>query len=810
MPGLDVGYYEARIIANNSQPYITIGIARDTAPTTNMCGLVQGSIGYHADDGGIFMDNTKQHITEASGVGDVIGVGVEFFTGNIFFTKNGRLIHTLEFSSSTRGKLFPNIGLKEVGQTVSCNFGGVFLYNIENHIITQGAKKDKSSYWDNIKTLNNFMKGFSSGDNDFGEEILDVVYAPDPISKTIGTPHPYANNSELEWSFVYPDVEYLDLEFNSQCKTEANYDYLLIYLAPNKQIPYPSEGHKYSGGDFPNEIRIPSNEVYLYFTSDGSNVEWGFEVTVKAPVVNEEGVNVLTEVQKYIGKWDIEKDIKLCSYINTICDKNKIETPWIGSSLLRAAEEFFGQDQFADLEDIDLWLERIKFLNEFNRVLGKAIPFIAIGDSKLSENTMVGRLTKLKGLVYDTLKMHIFYNVTKKTATTSGRQTITLNRIRGTNACSEGDIEFSIFGQYASQARVPGTLEALKQNLRAWTTSFIGEGSIDAGGPYRECFAVLSTELHSGNHILRKCPNGRFGMGVNRDRYLPVASFDSPKQLEWYKMLGVLMGITLRTKGSLEINFPALIWKPLVGIPATAQDLKDIDETSMNAIRSIREIDQEGVDADMFEDIFFEVFTTFLPDGSEVELCENGKNIDLTFHNRHEYCDLVLYAQLHCYDKQIAAMREGINAIVPLNIIDGLFTWKQLQLQICGRPSMDVDLLKSQTDYSSFSATDSTILYLWTSLEAMTPVEQSLFLRFVWGRTRLPLTVSGFEKRFTIEQSLRTPTESVLPEACTCFFKLKLPPYQSYETLNEKMMYAIRNCVAIDADSEVVDRSGWS
>lgn len=40
----------------------------------------------------------------------------------------------------------------------------------------------------------------------------------------------------------------------------------------------------------------------------------------------------------------------------------------------------------------------------------------------------------------------------------------------------------------------------------------------------------------------------------------------------------------------------------------------------------------------------------------------------------------------------------------------------------------------------------------------------------------------------------------MLPVAHTCFFSLDLPPYSSYEVTRSKILYAIVNCQAIDAD----------
>lgn len=83
--------------------------------------------------------------------------------------------------------------------------------------------------------------------------------------------------------------------------------------------------------------------------------------------------------------------------------------------------------------------------------------------------------------------------------------------------------------------------------------------------------------------------------------------------------------------------------------------------------------------------------------------------------------------------------------------------------------------------------------------------------RFVWGRSRLPLTADGFDRKFRLQQFSRTPADQYLPVAHTCFFSLELPRYSSLQITRDRLKYAIFNCQAIDGDgSQSHDsRSHW-
>jgi E3 ubiquitin-protein ligase HERC2 len=117
-------------------------------------------------------------------------------------------------------------------------------------------------------------------------------------------------------------------------------------------------------------------------------------------------------------------------------------------------------------------------------------------------------------------------------------------------------------------------------------------------------------------------------------------------------------------------------------------------------------------------------------------------------------------------------------------------------------------------------------------LEEFSPQERSLFLKFVWGRTRLPPVATQLTEKFCIQSFVKKDShgqvkddnqDQYLPEArkfmnnniliefiCiiiidTCFFALDLPRYSSKHILREKLLYAIYNCRAIDTDFRVRD-----
>ncbi|RHY10675.1 hypothetical protein DYB25_007905, partial [Aphanomyces astaci] len=148
----------------------------------------------------------------------------------------------------------------------------------------------------------------------------------------------------------------------------------------------------------------------------------------------------------------------------------------------------------------------------------------------------------------------------------------------------------------------------------------------------------------------------------------------------------------------------------------------------------------------------------------------------------------------------------GIATILPLPTL-GLLTWKDLATLTCGKYTVDIDLLKRRTTYGDgCSGTDPHIAYFWDVLREFTDAQRSSFLRFVWGRSRLPTHAADFTQDFKISGMPKAvgKADSYLPLAHTCFFSIDMPAYSSKGVMRDKLVYAITHCSSIDADNTTV------
>ena len=99
-----------------------------------------------------------------------------------------------------------------------------------------------------------------------------------------------------------------------------------------------------------------------------------------------------------------------------------------------------------------------------------------------------------------------------------------------------------------------------------------------------------------------------------------------------------------------------------------------------------------------FNETVNETFITLLSDGTEVELCHNGRDTKVTLQNLNEYLDAIVKVRLSEFDLQMKSIKEGINLIISDGILFFL-TWQELDTRATGAKSIDLETLKSITTY---------------------------------------------------------------------------------------------------------------
>jgi hypothetical protein len=270
------------------------------------------------------------------------------------------------------------------------------------------------------------------------------------------------------------------------------------------------------------------------------------------------------------------------------------------------------------------------------------------------------------------------------------------------------------------------------------------------------------------------------------DKYVPNPIQTGTLALQMFEFVGKLMGMSVRAKLTLPFEFPSIIWKKIIDEDVKLSDLSNYDALTSQHMESIINCHKDGIiDNETFKLKYKDKLRFKYSYGLiEKELKKDGKNIIVNYDNRLEYCDILLKTRLSEFDLQISSIAKGINEVISLRILK-LFSWQQLEILVAGNPKFDIDLWKSKTDSGGLPS--KVVRLFWTVVESLSQKDQAGFVRFAWGRSRLP-TAKEFVTRMKLTSADRS---AKLPVAHTCFFSIELPEYDTEEKMRHGLLTAI-------------------
>lgn len=338
-----------------------------------------------------------------------------------------------------------------------------------------------------------------------------------------------------------------------------------------------------------------------------------------------------------------------------------------------------------------------------------------------------------------------------------------------------------------NQLRMRSTID-LKGRL---TVHFQGEEGIDAGGLTREWYQLLSRVIFDKGALL-------FTTVGNESTFQPNPnSVYQTEHLSYFKFVGRVVGKALFDGQLLDVHFTRSFYKHILGVKVTYHDIEAIDPDYFKNLKWMLENDISDVldltfsiDADEEKLILYEKNEV-----TDYELIPGGRNIKVTEENKHQYVDLVAEHRLTTAIRpQINAFLEGFTELISRELIS-IFNDKELELLISGLPDIDLDDMRTNTEYSGYSPASPVIQWFWEVVQGFSKEDKARLLQFVTGTSKVPLEgfsalqgISGSQK-FQIHKAYGSPDH--LPSAHTCFNQLDLPEYPSKQHLEERLLLAI-------------------
>ena len=343
---------------------------------------------------------------------------------------------------------------------------------------------------------------------------------------------------------------------------------------------------------------------------------------------------------------------------------------------------------------------------KFNKIIRKVIDYIDFGATTQGEDDMYSYYSRVKEYVVMKTKDQIMKQVLIEGPRCKGKLDCTLERSKAFALKASGQVDNAgqktLFGQLWKllKDKVAQFKKRPKKLKFPFTVKFKGEGGVDAGGLFRETIDQICEELQS--HCLPlfiPTPNNKTSFGQYREKWAINPSAIQETHLEMYEFLGSMIGMSFRLGHLLPLNLSSLIWKRLTEDPVDRSDLIAIDAYCVQCLDDIINIEKKGIDEQNFSALIDDCFITRLSDGSEVELVKGGKNLKVTFQNRKEYAQKVENTRLEEGLLQLKSIKKGLFKVVPQSLIR-LFSWKELEYKICGKPTFKVEALKKITRYS--------------------------------------------------------------------------------------------------------------
>ncbi|KYQ55296.1 Ubiquitin-protein ligase E3A [Trachymyrmex zeteki] len=270
----------------------------------------------------------------------------------------------------------------------------------------------------------------------------------------------------------------------------------------------------------------------------------------------------------------------------------------------------------------------------------------------------------------------------------------------------------------------------LKKQL---VVEFEGEQGVDEGGVSKEFFQLVVEEIF----------NPDFGMFTTQEdtqmTWFNPTSFESDAQ---FTLIGIVIGLAIYNNVILDVRFPMVVYRKLLGRKGGFPDLEDWSPTLYRTMKEL--IEYTGDDMpETFMQTFRVSYRDVFGSLSFHELKENGDELYVTQENK----------------------------------------------LVCGSKIFDFAELEAATEYEGGYTVDSkAVRNFWRVAHSLPPESQRRLLQFTTGSDRVPV---GGLSRLKMVIARHGPDSDRLPIAHTCFNVLLLPDYSTIEKLQDRLLKAI-------------------
>ncbi|CAD8123495.1 unnamed protein product [Paramecium sonneborni] len=305
---------------------------------------------------------------------------------------------------------------------------------------------------------------------------------------------------------------------------------------------------------------------------------------------------------------------------------------------------------------------------------------------------------------------------------------------------------------------------------------FVNEEGSDDGGLRREFYNKVGQMIKSPIF-------GFFKKNKKSQTYFFSSQFNQNQNRKQYALIfGKLIANSIINKEIIGVKFAPQFWKLIFNKPISYEDLEGIMEE--NEFQNYINLNQmQNDDIEMLY-LNFEI----TKGEKTIQLVPNGNQINLTAQNRDQYLQLIAkYYICDEFQEIIQELKDGFESVLKIDLLNDCFDVTEMHTLTEGadniQPQQVLDLVKFE------GGSDQMESFFKKFILSLDEIELRDFLQFTTGSPQLPWNA---KPTIQIEFS-KQAKETNLPKSSTCFYKLTIPYYQSYEDFKKKMEIAIEN-----------------
>ncbi|XP_036962839.1 probable E3 ubiquitin-protein ligase HERC3 isoform X2 [Acanthopagrus latus] len=256
-----------------------------------------------------------------------------------------------------------------------------------------------------------------------------------------------------------------------------------------------------------------------------------------------------------------------------------------------------------------------------------------------------------------------------------------------------------------------------------------------------------------------------------------------------YFQFGVLCGLALYNGCIIHLPFPLALFKKLLGVKPSLQDLLELSPVVGVSLQYILEDCQD----DDLENLEMDFVISW--DGTEIDLDPKNPEKPVTSENKKEFVEAYVN---HVFNTSVEGVFEefkrGFFQVCDRDLVK-LFRPKELQEVLVGKDLLDWAKLKQNTVYEGgYHPDHPTIQMFWEVFDELNEDQKKAFLWFVTGFERVPiLGMETIEMKVGVVKIQDLSYDQYYPQTHTCFSTLELPLYSTKEIMQTKLIEALSN-----------------